>query len=1064
MTLIPPSRSLCASVLLFALALAAPLEAQTLQASIRGVVRDASRQPIAGATLVLVREETGEMRTTASGPSGEFTIAQVAPGPHRLEIEAPGHARYAHRLTLAVAQAAWVDATLQVVTAGEDVTVTAPIVLLDVDSAALVTIVGERQVARLPLDGRNFLELALLAPGAAPAAPGSATSIRGDFAFNVNGAREDANAYLLDGVFNVDPKLNGVAVRPPVDAIREFEVLTSAYDASFGRQAGAQVNVVTKSGTNRFGGTLYGFLRNGALDARNHFAPPTEPAPDHERYQAGGSAGGPVVRNRVFVFADYEGTRLREGVTRVTTVPTPSERRGDFSRTAFARPINPFTGQPFPGGVIPPEYLNPIGVAIAALYPEPNRDGPFGNAVSSPSLRDRHDQFDVRVDGVTAGASTLTARYSFADRRLYEPFSGAGFAAVPGFGTHVPRRGQNLGVSFTRVLSSSLVNETRAAWTRVSGGSFHENQGTSLNRAVGLPELSANPRDWGLSFITVTGYSPLGDGYNEPQHSTTDMLQALDTVTWSRGAHLVKTGVDVRALRQDAYRDVQSRGFLTFTSQAPITGNALADLLLGVPALTGGARLDNPQRLRTHSVNAFANDSIRVASNLTLTAGLRYEYNAPPVDADDRATLYDPAAGALVRVGAGDLPRGGYDPDRNNWAARAGAAWVPGGGDRTVVRGGYGLYYNQSALAPSEGLYFSEPYYDFNLYFSRPGVPVTLYDPFPRAFPLPLPDSALAIQRDLQTPVLHHFSAAVQRQFGRARAVELAYVGSRGRRLIAARDLNQPAPSPAPFNPRPDPRFADITFIESRAASRYDSLQIAFTQRLDAGLSALAAYTFSKSTDDASSFFASAGDANFPQDSRNPAAERARSNFDVRHRFSLALSYELPFGSGRPWLAGGGTASAIFGGWDVEGVITLQSGRPFTVALLPELDWSNTGRASLGFGANDRPNQVGDPRVSAPGPDGWFNTAAFALPPYGSFGNVGRNTLEGPGYQNVNLGLLKHVPIGAAARLQVRLEAFNLLNHVNFDLPDNFFGSPTFGRILSAGSPRRIQIGAKVIW
>jgi hypothetical protein len=1037
--------------------------AQTIHASVRGIVRDGSGQPVRGAVLTLQREETGETRTGESGAGGEFALVQLPAGAHRLEIAATGHAPYVRSLTLDVAQAAWIEARLEVA-ASEALTVAAPLVMLEADSPVRGTLVDSRLVGRLPLDGRNFLELALLAPGAAPAAPGSATSIRGDFAFNVNGAREDSNAYLLDGVYNVDPKLNGVGVRVPVDAIREFEVVTSTYDASFGRNAGAQVNVVTQSGSNRWGGTAYHFFRNDAFDARNHFAPREEDAPDYRRYQFGASIGGPLRRDGLFIFSDYEGTRLREGITRITTVPTLAEREGDFSASVLPAPRDPFTGGSFPGHRIPSAYLNPIGRAIASLYPEPNRGSAVGNFVSSPLLVDDVDHFDVRVDRAFGAASTLTTRYSFGDRRLYEPFSGPAFAAVPGFGTDVARRAQNLAASLSSVLGAGMFNEARLAWSRVSAGSFHENSGVSLNRSVGLPELSADPRDWGLSFITVTGFSPLGESYNDPQHSTTVMLQALDTITWTRGAHLMKAGADARWIRQDAFRDVQSRGFLTFTSQAPITGNAMADLLLGIPALTGGARLDNPQHLRTHSVNLFVNDSVRVHPHVTLTAGLRYELNAPPVDRDDRATLYDPATRSLLQVGIGGLPRSGYETDKNNLAPRVGVAWTPLGSERVVVRGGYGIYFDQGALASSEGLYFSAPYYDFSLYFSLPGAPVTLFDPFPANYPLPTPDTALAIQRDLQTPAFHQFSAGTQWQLGRTRAAEIAYVGSRGRNLIAARDMNEPSPNPQPFNPRPDPRFADITLIESRATSRYDSLQLSFTQRLDAGLAMMAAYTLGKSTDDVSSFFASAGDANFPQNSNDPAAERGRSNFDVRHRFSLAVSYALPFGRGRTWLANGGRVGAILGEWDIESVITLQGGRPFTVALLPDIDNSNTGRASLGFGANDRPNQVGDPVVGEPGPGAWFNTAAFAFPPFGSFGDVGRNTLEGPGYANVNLGLLRHIALGASARLQLRVEAFNLLNRTNFDLPDNFLGSPTFGRILSAGSPRRIQFGTRVLW
>ena len=484
--------------------------AQTIHGSVRGTVRDAAGQPVAGGAVTVVREETGERRQAETGGSGEFTVAHLASGAHRLEIVASGHAPYIRRLALDVAQAIWIEAQLGV-TVTEELTVSAPL-RRESELPWRGTVLDDRLVSGLPLDGRNVLELALLAPGTVPAAPGSATSIRGDFAFNANGAREDSNAYLLDGVYNVDPKLNGIGVRVPVDAIREFEVVTSSYDASFGRNGGAQVNVITRSGSNRWGGTAYQFLRNGALDARNYFAPRDEPAPDYERYQFGGSVGGPLQKDRTFVFSDYEGTRMREGTTRLTTVPTLAERQGDFSASALPPPRNPFTGQPFTGNRIPSPFVNPIGSAIAGLYPLPNRNVPVGNYVSSPLLRDDEDQFDLRVDRTLGAASTWTTRYSFADRRLYEPFSGQGFAAVPGFGTDVARRGQNFATSFSHVFSSHLVNEARVGWSRVSGGSFHENSGNSLNHAVGLPELSANPRDWGLSFITVSGYSPLAMG------------------------------------------------------------------------------------------------------------------------------------------------------------------------------------------------------------------------------------------------------------------------------------------------------------------------------------------------------------------------------------------------------------------------------------------------------------------------------------------------------------------------------------------------------------------------
>jgi outer membrane receptor protein involved in Fe transport len=1041
------------AALVLSLFVAAPVLAQPPGATVRGVVRDASGAVAAGVPVVVSARDTRLTRRAVTGADGQYVIASLPAGPYRLEAERPGFKTHVEEFDLFVSQDLRVDIALQLGAPAERVVVEAGIAL-ERDSTAVAAVVDNQQVVGLPLDGRNFLELTLLSPGTAPAAQGSASSVRGDFAFSVAGGREDANGFLLDGVDNVDPKLNTPAVRPPVDAIREFEVVTSSYEPSIGRYGAGQVNVVVKSGTNSLRGTGYGFFRNGALDARNFFAPRDEEAPDYRRQQFGGSVGGPIAKDRLFFFADYEGTRVTEGVTQVTNVPTAAERAGDFSQSLLGAPFNFLTGQPFPGGRLPSFFMNPVGQAIAALYPLPNRSAPLANYVSSPNLEDRNDHFDVRIDRPVGGRLDLSARYSFADRTLEEPFSGAGFALVPGYGNTLKRRAQNLVVSGLSVLSPRLLNEARFGYTRVAGQVNQEGQGVSLNNQVGLPELSSNPRDWGLSFITVTGYSPLGHEYNNPQKGITDAFQFVDTITWSPGAHLLKAGVDLRAVKQDAFRDVQSRGNLIFTPFA-YTGNALADLLLGLPTLTVGARLDNPQRLRTENLGLFVQDQWRATSSLTLSAGVRYELTSPPVDADDRATIYDPATGGLVPVGTAGVPRAGYETDRNNFAPRVGFAWSAS--PATVVRGAYGIYYNQSALAPSEGLYFSDPYFHIDYFFPAQGLPpLTLYDPFPADYPIPSPQSGFTFQRDLKTPYLQHFSVGIQRQLGATRSLEAAFVGSRGSSLITGRDLNQPRPSPQPLNLRPNPYFGDITVLESGGRSTYNSLQIRFDQRSVKGLSMLAAYTLGRSEDDASGFFPSAGDPNYPQDSQNRAAEYGRSAFDVRHRLSVGFAWAIPFDESR-----GGLAGALLSDWQLSGVVTLQSGRPFTVALLSEIDNSNTGRANLGFGANDRPNVTGDPSLDDGTPERWFNTGAFSFPAYGTFGNSGRNTVEGPGYQNVNLALMKQVPCGPT-RLQLRLEAFNLFNRANFNQPDNFLGSPTFGQILSAQSPRRLQLGAKV--
>jgi Carboxypeptidase regulatory-like domain len=1050
-------------VSVFAAIIAGPLAAQSHLATIRGVILDPTGAPVPGATVRAVNEATGDVRSATTGTdNGKFAIPALQPGLYRVEAEKQGFALRTAHIELQVNQERSLDLTLTVGPVTERTAVVAAVEPVERDSAALSTVIEERQVAGLPLDGRNYLELSLLAPGTAPAPQGSASSLRGDFALTANGGREDAQGFLLDGVYNVDPKLNTPGVQLPVDAIQEFGVLTNGYDSSFGRNAAGQINVVTRSGTNEFRGSVYGFVRTRALNARNFFAPPNEPAPDYNREQVGGSIGGPIVRNRTFFFGDYEHTHRREGITQVTNVPTDLERRGNFSQSLLPPPRDPQSGQPFPNQTIPDFYINPVGRNIAALYPLPNRSTPGANFVSSPILRDDSDHFDVRVDQRAGNVGQLFARYSFEDRRFFEPFPSS--VAVPGYGTDVPRGAQNLSVGWTKPFGAHFVNEARFAYSRVAIGVFQENQGRSINHEVGLPEISSNPRDFGLSQITVTGFSPLGDEFTSPQESKSNTIQILDNLSWASGSHVVKTGFDFRSTRQDAYRDVLSRGFLNFSDRY-ITGNGLADLLLGYPLVTGGAILDNPQKLRAPAWSAFVQDSWRLRDNLTVMGGLRYEYIAPAFDADNRATLYDPNTGQLVPVGSGTMPRGGYEPDRSNWAPHVSLAWTPTSSRKTVIRTGYGIYFNQGALATGEGLYFNSPYYDLTINVPFQGVPpITLQNPFPQGYPVTLPTSATAYQRDLKTPWLEHWNLSIQHQLGVMRSIEVAYAGSRGHDLIAGRDINQAAPSPVTPNLRPNPQFDDITFIESRALSRYNALQIKFLQRFDRGISVLSSYTYGKSTDDASGFFSSTGDPNFPQDSRNVEAEYGRSSFDVRHRFSTSFSAELPFGRGKAWFSQPGVVSAILGDMELQGIVTLNTGRPFTVALLPEFDNSNTGRSTLGFGANDRPNLVGNAKLDDRTPDRWFNTGAFAIPSYGSFGNAGRNILDGPGYQNINLGLLKNIAFSSDKWLQLRAEAFNLFNHTNFNLPDAYVGSPTFGRIVTADSPRRCQFGVKLFF
>ena len=1025
------------------------LPGQTLRGLLSVTVRDGSKAIVRDANLVVTQIATGRTWTARTDSAGAFSFALLSPGDYKVTIDSPGFRRTSTTLTLRMNEEQRLEMLIQPGDRAEVIEVNAPAESLKTDTQSLGTTIENRQIVGLPLDGRNFQSLALLVPGITLPAQGSSGTVRGDFTFNANGSRDSANGFTLDGVYNGDPKLNGVGVTPSVDAIREFEVLTGSYDAAFARNAGGQVNVVLKSGTNAVHGTAYEFFRNQAMDARNFFAPAGKD-PRYQRNQFGASLGGPLVKDKTFLFADFESRLGREGISRSTRVPTALERVGDFSQSdPRTPPIDLFTQRPFPGSRIPIERQHPIARGIAALYPLPNRADPSQNFASAPIARDSNQSFDLKFDHRLARNSDLSARYSFADRDFLEPFAGASFSPLPGYGSRNARRGQNLMISEVHAFRPNLLNELRLGFNRVALGVVQEQQSANLNQRVGLPVVSPDPINAGLSFISIAGFGSIGDEYNNPQRGVTNSYQLLDQVTWTRNRHLFKFGFDYRIQQQNAYRNVLSRGLLSFVG---FTGNALAEMMQGLVSVSAVARGTNNQRLRSKSSSFFAQDTWKLSPKLTLNLGARYEFATPPVDAADRASIYNQTNGQLNQLGTNGIPRGAFLADRNNLAPRVGLAYSLN--DKTVLRAGYGLYYDQAPLAPGEGIYFNPPYYNVGTYFTFEQYNLLLHDPFPANFPFALPPSAVTYQRNLRTAYMQNWSLNVQRQIGAGRVLEIGYVGTKGTKLHSGRDINQANASVNPRNLRPNPFYGDITAIESRSNSSYHSLQARFEQRVAKGLSLLGSYALAKSIDDASNFFSTAADPNFPMDSNNWGLERARSSFDVRQRLSLAYVYDLPFGRGHRWL----------GGWQTNGIWTFQSGRPFGVSLLSDLDRSNTGRTSFGFGANDRPNRLADGKLANPAPERWFDTSAFALQPFGTFGNSGRNILNGPGLANLDVSVVKNTALSERVNLQFRAEAFNVANRANFDLPDSVFGSGTYGRVLSAQAPRHMQLGIKLLF
>ena len=1037
--------------------------AQQLDGRIHGQVVDPSGAAIHGARVAVQRIETGSIRRVASGREGLYAAPALPPGRYTVSVEADGfRTTTSEPFGLALGERLQADFVLELGAESDAITVSAAASLIDAASAAVGSAIPNRFIVSLPLNGRNFLQLSLLTPGAVPAAVGSPGSERGRFAFQANGARESANSFLYDGVYAIDPILNSFSFAPAVDAVREFRIQTSNSEAGLGRNSGGQVAVAIKQGTNDVHGTLYEFLRNDRFDARNFFSRPDDPTPTLRRHQFGFSLGGPLVRNATFLFANFEGLRETRASTRTTNVPTGDEREGDFSASAGQAPIDFFTRQPFPNSRLP--FAHPVGRGVAHLYPPPNRSAAGQNFVAAPLGTDHTGKFDIRLDQRVGERGQLSGRFSFADSDRSEPYAAQGFSSVPGYGNDLEERGQNAMVSETHTLGSHWINEARFGYNHISNRTLHANSGTSLNSQVGLPDFATRPLDLGLSFVQVTGLSSLGGEFNNPQVSTVESWQISDTLSYSRGRHLMQFGFEQRRIGQDGFRNVLARGSLYFTDRA-FTQNALADLLLGLPSYTLAARSDNLQAVRTGATNIFVADTWRVSPTLTLSLGLRYEYNVPAYDAEDAASIYDPDSLGIVRLGQGGLPRSGFHADGNNFAPRLSLALRPGGTDRLVLRGGWGLYYNFSDLAAGQGIYFNPPFFQSFFFLPSRQAPLTIDRPWPEGGQAPIPPSVTTYDRNLRTSYAQQWNFTVQTELLPRTVLSVGYNGSRGTKLIGARDINQPAPSPMQPNWRPLPMFSDINLIAASFDSIYHSLQTQFQCRFQTGLTGLFSYTWSKSIDNASNFFASAGDANYPQDSNNTAAERARSSFDTPHRFSGSFVYELPFGPGKRW--GGqwtGGAARLLGDWQFNGIVTLQSGQPYTVALPGEFDNSNTGRSSYGFGAGDRPNLVGDPKLADPDPQLWLNPAAFALPAYGTFGNAGRNIVGGPGLANVDFSLLKDAALSESVTLQFRAEFFNLLNTSNFLNPNVFFGTPGFGRLLAARDGREVQFGVKLIF
>lgn len=1035
------------AALLFVLAVDA--SAQGLSGRVAGLILDPAGSPLSGVPVMLEDRATGATREVVSDADGRYLFPLVRPSEYDLVVRGSEWVSAPLFLQAEVGRTLYVD--IEVVPAEElqqtiQIEVSDATPLVDAESAIGFSVNRER-LARLPLNRREFLPLALLSGGALPAAPGSELERQGAGGLAVNGAREAANNFLLDGVDNNDLYNNRVVVSPPLDSVREFRLHAVNYSAEYGRSAGAQVNVVSRAGSNRLHASAYNYLRNDALDARNYFDPAAKP--QFNRNQFGASVGGPLAPNRAFFFGGYEGTRVRDADTRTARVPTPAELSGDFSGLD-APVIDPFTQAPFPDNQIPAERLDPIAQSLAEAWPAPNRADPAQNLVSTPVGDALINQYYGRFDVLPTDADTLYARYNLSHDRTLSPFNEGG-SAVPGFGSYVLNRAHNFALAHNRAFGPGVIWETRFGLNRLRREVLHQNAGNDIAGALGIPGLDPRPSVTGFAPFTgfpaieVPGYDAIGDDSALPIARTNTTYHVATNLTAQRGAHTLETGVEYRDIAINGVQGLFGRGQFNFLGA--LTQNPLGDFLLGLPSFTIQTTVDNPFRQRTASWNAYVQDDWRLAPRLTLNLGLRYEWNRPAVDAEDRFQIFDFATETLVPAGSTELDRAGYRDDPNNFAPRVGLSWNPG---RYVVRAAYGVFYNVTTLVANSGLYFNPPQFDLRLFFPSESRLLTFADPFPAGAGRTPPASVNAIQPDFRTGYGQHWNVGVERELPGRLVARAAYSASKGSKLLRRRDVNQPAPGPGAVDARrPIPGFANVVIFESGASSIYHSGVFSLERRLAAGATFSAAYTWSKSIDDVSSFLSSTGDQAFPQNSHDFEAERALSNFDSRHRFVFTGSVESPF------------ENRLARNWELHAIASWTAGRPFTPAL--SVDNSNTGNSGSIFG-QDRPDAVGDPTAGPSTPERFFNTAAFATPPEFQFGSAGRNTLIGPALATVDMAVVRGFQLGERARLDLRVEAFNLTNRPNFDLPRRFSDQPTFGRITSAGAARQLQLGVRVTY
>ena len=1097
-----------------------------------GTIADPQGKAFAGAEVELTSSSTHAVRHVASNDQGIFEITGLAPGDYELRVQAPGFSPLTQSMRLEVAQQMVLTLGLKVASVKNVVEVGAAAPTLHPTDSSVGEVIEPVAVHDLPLNGRMLIDLMLTVPGA-HVSHGAQTGNMNPLywrpgqrsAVSIGGNRPNANYFLLDGTTDTDPTFNTLNLSPSPDAVEEFRVETGSYSAAMGGAGGGQVNIVTRSGSDYFHGTVYEFLRNGAMDATSF-----ESMGNNHMVQNnyGASFGGPIVHDRTFFFANYEGFRHAMTDTMVDTVPTPQEVAGDFSRSGvnIYDPTNGRAQFQYNGSanIIPPNRINPAAQAFLQKYvPQPNvtagmmpcgaatmgAPGVVGAGVDCNNYMDVRNELEVnnqgtiRVDQNFSRGDTLTGRYSLSAETGFMPGEmppGGVGTLLPGFGSSNDNFAQQGNIAWTRLLTPSLVNTAAITVSRLAMHRYDQNAYTNdIVSQLGIQGVGfGGAGAFGAPFFNVQGYSPMGDNYSAtPMKAWDTIAEGRDSLIWQHGRHTLQFGGSYRRFIWPMWGFFQNRGYYQFTNGFTTdngtndgTGSGLASFLLGLPAVRQRQAGIPQMQLRQWYADGFVQDSFRVSSTTTVEIGLRYEFMEPLVDisyTNSNLTFVNGVPTAFIG-GQNGFPKGLKYPNPHNFAPRFGLskAFSDQG---IVLHGAFGIFFTPVDMNTWCNQRHNVPYVFPETQQSDNFTPAAAILKNQLNFaPAVLGQTTVsftAMDPHAPSQYIEQWSGSVEKSLSHQTTLEIGYLGSHGVHLQRAHLINNAPPGPGAIGPRrPFPKISfvagsvlpsgvtytppatgcptnqicfpvsTINLLENSAQSWYDAGYVNVRRRYTRGFTLLANYTWAKDLSDAPDFRSPMFESSIPQNNSNLAAERGPA-CDIRHRFAASAVYDIPM-----WDRAG-VVRMISKDWHISTVYQVQTGFPFTISVFG--DSANSGTV---LGENPiRANVTGQPIFTAGTRTAarWFNTAAFAAPPAYTFGNVGRNSIYGPGMQTLDLALVRDFNLTESAKLQFRGEFFNALNHTNLGTPDRFVNTPQFGTITDATTPgRQIQLSARV--